>query len=55
MSCIRCRYWYVTKLQSIELEGRCGGLNIFGPIRRYGLVGVVVALLEEMYLYGGEL
>ena len=37
----------------------CGGLNMLGPgsstIRRYGLVGVGVALLEEVCHREGEL
>ena len=41
----------------------CGGLNVIGPhcpigsgtIGRHGLVGVGVALLEEMCPWGGEL
>ena len=35
----------------------CGGLDVLGPgsdtIRRCGLVGVSVALLEEVCHYGG--
>jgi hypothetical protein len=35
----------------------CGGLNILGPgsstIRRYGLVGIGLALLKESCHYGG--
>ena len=37
----------------------CGGLNMLGPgsgtIRRRGLVGVGVALLEEVCHFGGGL
>jgi len=37
----------------------CGGLNMLGPgsgtIRRSGLVGVGVALLEELCHFGGGL
>ena len=39
--------------------GRCGGLNVLGPgsgtIRRCGLVGVGVALLEEVDRCGSGL
>ena len=37
----------------------CGGLNMLGPgsgiIRKCGLVGVGVALLEDVCHYGGRL
>jgi hypothetical protein len=45
--------------QGIFIDGCCGGLNILGPgggaIRRCGLVGVGVALLEEVCHFGGGL
>ena len=52
-----------TKLSSYFCVGLCGSLSIIGPhklmgsgiIRRYGCVGLGVALLEEMCHCGGEL
>jgi hypothetical protein len=41
------------------VQGQCGGLNLLGPrsstIRRYGLVGVGAALLEELHHCEGGL
>ena len=43
----------------LSFFGQCGGLNMLGPgggtIRRYSLVGVGVALLEEVCHYVGRL
>jgi hypothetical protein len=39
-------------MQQLLVTGACGGLNMLGPgsstIWRYGLVGISVALLEEV-------
>jgi hypothetical protein len=58
----------ITNLKKKSLQACCGGLNRYGPymclnalpiesgiIRRGGLVGVGVDLLEEVYHYGGGL
>ena len=44
---------------SVILHYHCTGLNMIGPgsstIRRYGLVGIGVDLLEEVSHFGGGL
>ena len=66
--CLHTSTQAYTTVVHVYFLSSCGGLNwhvshrlmclrywpsVSGPVRRHGLVGIVVALMEKMYYYGG--